>query len=73
MWSLALMHGIAQACLGSRLHYLANMCLTLAAVCNHGVSQDIVDGQFEQSHAFFALPLEEKLKIKVIMTQGVIT
>ena len=41
--------------------------LPIFAVCNHGVPEDIVEGQFAQSHAFFAMPLEEKLKIKVML------
>jgi isopenicillin N synthase-like dioxygenase len=32
---------------------------------NHGVDQKIIDSAFEASKAFFALPMEEKLKIKV--------
>ncbi len=34
-------------------------------VKNHGVPQDLIDGVFDQTAAFHARPLEEKLKVKV--------
>mmetsp|Transcript_18196 Transcript_18196/g.54682 ORF Transcript_18196/g.54682 Transcript_18196/m.54682 type:complete len:355 (+) Transcript_18196:191-1255(+) len=35
-----------------------------AYVTNHGVSNGVLDDQFRESAAFFALPAEEKLKLK---------
>ncbi len=33
---------------------------------NHGVADDVLAAQFRVSAAFFALPAEEKLKLKVL-------
>ncbi|KAG5387954.1 hypothetical protein IGI04_029495 [Brassica rapa subsp. trilocularis] len=41
------------ACLDSGLFY----------VINHGISEEVMDKAFEQSKNFFALPLEEKMKV----------
>lgn len=30
---------------------------------NHGINEDFMDDVFEQSKKFFALPLEEKMKV----------
>ncbi|KAK9841259.1 hypothetical protein WJX74_002727 [Apatococcus lobatus] len=38
-------------------------------VRNHGVDEAVIENQFVQSHAFFDLPLEEKLKIKANASQ----
>ena len=32
-------------------------------VANHGVAQDLIDGQFEYARRLFALPLEEKMSV----------
>lgn len=32
-------------------------------VINHGLSEELKDDAFEQSKKFFALPLEEKMKV----------
>ncbi|KAK9861142.1 hypothetical protein WJX84_007058 [Apatococcus fuscideae] len=50
---------------------LATACSTVGFfyVCNHGVEESIVKEQFAQSHAFFDLPVEEKLKIKANASQ----
>lgn len=42
-----------QACLDSGFFY----------VINHGISKEVTDKAFEQSKKFFALPLEEKMKV----------
>jgi len=35
------------------------------AVTNHGVPEELLQRQFRESAAFFAQPLEEKLKLQV--------
>jgi len=42
-----------QACLDCGFFY----------VTNHGISEELKDEAFEQSKKFFALPLEEKMKV----------
>ncbi|KAJ0234583.1 Non-hem dioxygenase N-terminal domain-containing protein [Hirschfeldia incana] len=44
---------LKQACLDSGFFY----------VINHGISEEVMDKAFEQSKKFFALPLEEKMKV----------
>ncbi|XP_020873044.1 probable 2-oxoglutarate-dependent dioxygenase At3g49630 isoform X2 [Arabidopsis lyrata subsp. lyrata] len=44
---------LKQACLDSGFFY----------VINHGISEELKDEAFEQSKKFFALPLEEKMKV----------
>jgi len=44
---------LKQACLDCGFFY----------VTNHGISEELKDEAFEQSKKFFALPLEEKMKV----------
>ena len=53
-------------CSKTVLQYSSNY--VFSAVSNHGVSEDLIQEQFEENKKFFALPLEEKLKIKVQVT-----
>ena len=41
------------------------MCYGLSAVTNHGVPDELLEQQFRESAAFFALPLQEKLRLQV--------
>lgn len=42
--------------------------VTLYLVKNHGISQELIDNAVEAGKKFFALPEEEKMKVRDVLT-----